>query len=71
MVRKKMQDAATKQAMSLPTPHSDMGSNNMRQQLVLQLVIAENPMFKMMEEPQPPEPPLKRKVYIYLLIIQD
>ena len=57
--------------MSPSTPHSDIGSNNMRQQLVLQLVIAENPMFKMMEEPQPPEPPLKRKVYIYLLIIQD
>ena len=33
-----------------PTPHSDMGSNNMRQ-LVLQLVVAEKPMFKMMEEP--------------------
>ncbi|RVW85222.1 hypothetical protein CK203_046614 [Vitis vinifera] len=62
MVQKKMQDAATRQAMSPPTPHSDMGSNNMRQQLVLQLVIAENPMFKMMEEPQPPEPPLKHKV---------
>ena len=54
-----MQDAATRQAMSPPTPHSDMGSNNMRQQLVLQLVVAKKPMFKMMEEPQPPEPPLK------------
>ena len=66
-----MQDAATRQAMSPPTPHSDMGSNNMSQQLVLQLVVAKKPMFKMMEEPQPLEPPLKRKVYIYLLIIQD
>ena len=66
-----MQDAATRQAMSPPTPHSDMGSNNMRQQLVLQLVVAKKPMFKMMEEPQPPEPSLKHKVCIYLLIIQD
>ena len=40
MVQKKMQDAATRQAMSPPTPHSDMGSNNMRQQLVLQPVVA-------------------------------
>ena len=66
-----MQDAATRQTMSPPTPHSNMGSNNMRQQLVLQLVLAKKPMFKMMEEPQPPEPPLKHKVCIYLLIIQD
>ena len=49
----------------------EMGSNNMRQQLVLQPVVAEKPMFKMIEEPQPPEPPLKHKVCIYLLIIQD
>ena len=66
-----MQNAVTRQTMSPPTPHSDIGSNNMRQQLVLQLVVAKKPMFKMMEEPQPPEPPLKCKVYIYLLIIQD
>ena len=66
-----MEDAATRQVMSPPTPHSDMGSNNMRQQLVLQPVVAEKPMFKMIEEPQPPEPPLKHKVCIYLLIIQD
>ena len=66
-----MQDAVTRQAMSLITLYFDMGSNNMRQQLVLQLVVAKKPMFKMMEEPQPLEPPLKRKVYIYLLIIQD
>ena len=46
-----MQDAATRQTMSPPTPHSDIGSNNMRQQLVLQLVVAKKPMFKMMEEP--------------------
>ena len=70
MVRKKMQDAATRQAMSLPTPHSDMGSNNTRQ-LDLQPVVVEKPMFKMIEQPQPPEPPLKHKVCIYLLIIQD
>eukprot|EP00261_Vitis_vinifera_P040259 XP_019081502.1 PREDICTED: uncharacterized protein LOC109124177 [Vitis vinifera] len=57
-----MEDAATRQVMSPPIPHSDMGSNNMRQQLVLQLVVAEKPMFKMIEEPQPPEPPLKHKV---------
>ncbi|KAL6348474.1 hypothetical protein AAG906_008925 [Vitis piasezkii] len=57
-----MEDAATRQVMSPPTPHSDMGSNNMRQQLVLQPVVAEKPMFKMIEEPQPPEPPLKHKV---------
>ena len=50
-----------------PPPHSDMGSNNMRQ-LFLQPIVAEKPMFKMMEEPQPP---LKHKVCIYLLIIQD
>ena len=50
MVRKKMQDAATRQAMSLPTPHSDMGSNNTRQ-LDLQPVVVEKPMFKMMGEP--------------------
>ncbi|RVW24073.1 hypothetical protein CK203_091353 [Vitis vinifera] len=62
MVRKEMEDAATRQVMSPPTPHSDMGSNNMRQQLVLQPVVAEKPMFKMIEEPQPPEPPLKHKV---------
>ncbi|KAL6326322.1 hypothetical protein AAG906_005516 [Vitis piasezkii] len=54
MVRKEMQDAATRQIMSPPTPHFDMGSNNIRQQLVLQPVVAEKPMFKMMEEPQPP-----------------
>ena len=71
MVWKEMQDAATRQTMSPPTPHSDMGGNNMRQQLVLQPVVEEKPMFKMMEEPQPPEPPLKHKVCIYLLIIQD
>ncbi|RVW13500.1 hypothetical protein CK203_095260 [Vitis vinifera] len=62
MVRKEMEDAATRQVMSSPTPHSDMGSNNMRQQLVLQPVVAEKPMFKMIEEPQPPEPPLKHKL---------
>ncbi|RVW57990.1 hypothetical protein CK203_113333 [Vitis vinifera] len=62
MVRKEMEDAATRQVMSPPTHHSDMGSNNMRQQLVLQPVVAEKPMFKMIEEPQPPEPPLKHKV---------
>ncbi|RVW63030.1 hypothetical protein CK203_062927 [Vitis vinifera] len=62
MVRKEMEDAATRQVMSPPTPHSDMGSNNMRQQLVLQPVVAEKPMFKMIEEPQPPEPPVKHKV---------
>ena len=45
MVRKKMQDAATKQAMSLPTPHSDMGSNNTRQ-LDLQPVVVENQCLK-------------------------
>ena len=66
-----MQDAVTRQAMSLITLYFDMGSNNMRQQLVLQQVVAEKPMFKMIEEPQPPEPPLKHKVCIYLLIIQD
>ena len=66
-----MQDAVTRQAMSLITLYFDMGSNNMRQQLVLQPVVEEKPMFKMMEEPQPAEPPLKRKVCIYLLIIQD
>ena len=66
-----MQDAVTRQAMSLITLYFDMGSNNMRQQLVLQPVLAEKPMFKMMEEPQPPEPSLKHKVCIYLLIIQD
>ena len=49
----------------------EMGSNNMRQQPVLQPVVVEKPMFKMIEEPQPPEPPLKHKVCIYLLIIQD
>ena len=67
MVRNEMEDAATRQVMSPPTPHSDMGSNNMRQ-LFLQPIVAEKPMFKMMEEPQPP---LKHKVCIYLLIIQD
>ena len=66
-----MQDAVTRQAMSLITLYFDMGSNNMRQQLVLQPIVAEKPMFKMMEEPQPPQPPLKHKVCIYLLIIQD
>ena len=71
MVRNEMQDAVIRQAMSPPTPHSKMGSNSMRQQLVLQPVVEEKPMFKMMEEPQPPKPPLKRKVCIYLLIIQD
>ena len=71
IVRKEMEDAATRQVMSPPTPHSDMGSNNMRQQLVLQPVVVEKPIFKMIEEPQPPEPPVKHKVCIYLLIIQD
>ena len=51
MVRKEMEDATTRQVMSPPIPHSDMGSNNMRQQLVLQPVVAEKPMFKMIEEP--------------------
>ena len=46
-----MEDAATRQVMSPPTPHCDMGSNNMRQQLVLQPVVAKKPMFKMIEEP--------------------
>ena len=46
--------------MSPPTPHSDMGSDNMRQQFVLQPVVAKKPIFKTMEEPQPPELPLKR-----------
>ncbi|RVW18143.1 hypothetical protein CK203_111874 [Vitis vinifera] len=59
--RVEMEDAATRQVMSPPTPHSDMGSNNMRQQLVLQPVVVEKPIFKMIEEPQPPEPPLKHK----------
>ena len=71
MVRKEMEDAVTRQVMSPSTPHSDMGSNNMRQQLVLQPIVVEKPMFKMMEEPQPPQPPMKHKVCIYLLIIQD
>ncbi|WJZ90862.1 hypothetical protein VitviT2T_009979 [Vitis vinifera] len=62
MVRKEMEDAATRQVMSPPIPHSDMGSNNMRQQPVLQPIVTEKPMFKMMEEPQPPLPPLKHKV---------
>ena len=46
MVRKEMEDAATRQVMSPPTPHSDMGSNNMRQQLVLQPVVVENQCLK-------------------------
>ncbi|RVW80757.1 hypothetical protein CK203_050675 [Vitis vinifera] len=62
IVRKEMENAETRQVMSPPTPHSDMGSNNMRQQRVLQPVVAEKPMFKMVEEPQPPQPPLKHKV---------
>ena len=40
VVWKGMQDAVTRQTMSPPTPYSDIGSNNMRQQLVLQLVVA-------------------------------
>ena len=56
---KEVQNAITRQAMSPPTPHSDMGSDNMRQQFVLQPVVAKKPMFKIMEEPKPPEPPLK------------
>ena len=46
MVQKEIQDATTRQTMSPSTPHSNMGSNNMRQQLVLQLVVAEKPMLK-------------------------
>ena len=46
MVQKEIQDATTRQTMSPPTPHSNMGSNNMRQQLVLQPVVAEKPMLK-------------------------
>ncbi|RVW22214.1 hypothetical protein CK203_106585 [Vitis vinifera] len=61
---KEMQDAVTRQAMSLITLYFDMGSNNMRQQLVLQPVVEEKPMFKMMEEPQPAEPPLNARLVV-------
>ncbi|RVW58314.1 hypothetical protein CK203_116578 [Vitis vinifera] len=71
MVRKEMEDAATRQVMSPPTPHSDMGSNNMRQQLVLPTSCSRKPMFKMIEEPQPPEPPLKHKVIECKLAVEE
>ena len=45
MVRKEMEDAATRQVMSPPTPNSDMGSNNTRQ-LDLQPVVVENQCLK-------------------------
>ena len=35
------------------------------------IIVAYKPMFKVMGKPQPLELPLKAKLYIHLLIIQD
>ena len=61
IMRKEMQDAVGRQIMSLVTPHFDMGSNDIKQQLVLQPDVVEKPMIKVIEN-QPPTTRMTNKI---------